>query len=158
MSQHVDVLVIDDRAADADITLFALHRAAPHANSLWLNSSELALQFLLGTGIRRRQPRTPRLILLSQSMKGISGPALLDVIRCHPRTSGLRVVLVRRCDEQAPASVGPRFDPDAYLRRALDPDEFCEQMESLVERWLESDTRMRRAEAFESRPSPDCTL
>ena len=151
MSQRVDVLVVDDRAADADVTLFALNRAAPQAKSLWLNSGDLALQFLFGSGPRHPQDEMPRLILLSQGMKGLSGPAVLDIIRCHPTTSKLRVVLIRRGDEPAPESVGAQFDPDACLRRSMDPDEFCEQMEALVARWLRATDLLKRSGIFEPR-------
>ena len=157
MSQQIDVLVVDDRAADAEVTLFALKRAAPQANTLWLNSGDLALQFLLGAGPRSRHRRMPSLILLSQNMKGLSGPALLDLIRCHPATSGVRVVLIRRGDEAAPKTVAPRFEPDAYMRRSSDPDEFCEQMEALASRWLEN-AESTPVEAFTRQPLRDCNL
>ena len=157
MSQQIDVLVVDDRAADAEVTLFALQRAAPRAKTLWLNSGDMALQLLLGTAPRSSHKRMPRLTLLSQNMKGLSGPALLDIIRCHPATSGLRVVLVRRGDEAAPKSVAPRFEPDAYMRRSSDPDEFCDQMEALVSQWLEG-AENNRVETFARQPLRDCNL
>jgi CheY-like chemotaxis protein len=136
MPQRVDVLVVDDRAADADITLFAIRCASPHAKALWLNSGNLALQFLLGSGRRALHSQTPRLILISQGMKGLNGAAVCDLIRCHPATARLPIVLMRRGDEPSLASAGKHFDPDASFQRSTDPDEFLRQVDMLAARWL----------------------
>ena len=135
MIQRVDVLVVDDRAADAEITLFAIQRARPELRILWLNSGDLALQYLFCGHERRLRTNAPRLILLSQNMQRMSGPALLDVVRCHAITSS--VVMLRRAHETSAPSAGARFDPDSYLRRSTDAEEYCLQVEELLYRWLE---------------------
>lgn len=137
MASSVDVLVVDDRAIDADVTLFALRRAAPAAKVLRLKSGEEALHYLFGVGEFARSPgRMPTLVLLDMEMPVMSGLCVLDVIRAHPRTAGIRVVMLST-DAHAHVFRPPdTFAADAYVVKPVDLDRYCAAMEMILRRWL----------------------
>jgi two-component system, response regulator len=139
MSRRIDVLLVDDRAADADVTLFAIKRAAPRARVLWLGNGNLALDYLSGVGrVGAVLSNMPRLVLLSEEMKVLSGPFVLDVIRAHPHTSNLPVIMMSHSEVSGAIARRDKFSADEYLRRSQDPDEYCAQIRQLVERWLQA--------------------
>ena len=136
-SRRIDVLVVEDRAADADVTLFAIKRVVPEARVLWLDSGSLALDYLSTVGTARAVlSDLPRLVLLSEKMTVLSGPFVLDVIRAHPRTSALPVIMIRQSEKSRITVRRDKFSADDYLSRSDDPDEYCEQITRLMEKWL----------------------
>lgn len=137
MASSVDVLVVDDRAIDADVTLFALRRVAPAARVLRLKSGAEALHYLFGVGeFARGSGSMPRLVLLDMEMPVMSGLCVLDVIRAHPRTAGIRVVMLST-DAHAHVFRPPdTFAADAYVVKPVDLERYCAATEAILRRWL----------------------
>jgi CheY-like chemotaxis protein len=137
MSTGLDVLIVDHSAIEAELTLLAIRRATPHARTQWLKNGDLALQYFFAKGeFRNQRPRLPRLVLLELDMPAFNGLSLLDVIRAHPLTETVPVALLsRRCDPTA-FRRGDLFDADSYLQKASDPEEYCDQIEQLLARWV----------------------
>lgn len=137
MLRSLDVLVVDDRITDADVTLLALRRAAPEAKVLWLQSGNEALQFLFRVGEYRSGPHAlPRLIMLDVDMPVMSGLSTLDLLRSHPHTARIPVALLT--DGPLPLIMrrGDTFDAHTYIARALDLEKYCLQIRRLLDRWL----------------------
>jgi len=137
MGRKIDVLVVDDRSIDAEVTLFALRQAStPDAKFLRLKDGNEALRYLFALGeFAHRSPRVPELVLLDMDMPVTSGPCVLDIMRAHPATSGIRVVMLttdsrpRRLDRNG-------FSPDGYLVKSQDFDQYCAACELTLKRWL----------------------
>jgi len=137
MGRNFDVLVVDDRSVDAEVTLFALRQASTHdARFLRLKDGNEALRFLFARGeFTHRSPRVPELVLLDMDMPVVSGACVLDVIRAHPATSGMRVVMLTNDSRPRwPALNG--FAPDGYLVKSQDFDQYCAACELTLKRWL----------------------
>jgi len=137
MGRKFDVLVVDDRSIDAEVTLFALRQAStPDATFLRLKDGNEALRFLFALGeFARRSVTLPELVLLDMEMPVTSGPCVLDVIRAHPVTRGIRVIMLTtdsrpRFDERA------GFSADGYLVKSQDFDQYCAACELMLKRWL----------------------
>lgn len=95
MSLKADVLVVDDHALGAQTTLVAFEQVAPRANVLHLFDGGEALQYLFSVGaFICRAPMLPRLVLLSLEMRSVSGLCVLDVMRAHPLTREIPVVVM----------------------------------------------------------------
>lgn len=136
-SRDIDVLLVDDRALDAEVTLFALRQAATlDARLLRLRNGDEALRYLFGVGeFARRSSGMPGLVLLDAEMPVASGNCVLDVIRAHPATSGIKVVMLttdgrpRFCGEDG-------FAADGVLVKSQDFDQYCAAIELTLKRWL----------------------
>jgi CheY-like chemotaxis protein len=137
MPRSIDVMVVDHSALAAEVTLFAVRRAAPDASTLWLKSGDLALQYLSAVGEFRNRPGgMPALILLELDLPITSGLSVLDVIRAHPATSGLCVAILSHSCDPIVFQRGDMFDADAYIEKASDHEEYCAQIERLLARGL----------------------
>ncbi len=137
MASGIDVLIVDHSALEAELTLLAVRRAAPYARTQWFKSSDMALQYFFAKGeFKNHTPRLPRLVLLELDIPTFNGLSLLDVIRAHPLTETIPVALLsRRCNPNA-FKRGDLFDADAYIHKSSDPEEYCDQLEGLLTRWV----------------------
>ena len=132
-----DVLLVEHRSVDAQVTLSALrHAATADAKLLRLRDGNEALRYLFGVGeFARRSPALPGLVLLDTEMPVVSGLCALDVIRGHPATSGMRVVMLTT-DTRPRFAERNEFSPDGYLMKSQDFDQYCAAMELTLKRWL----------------------
>ena len=149
MSLKADVLVVNDHMLDAHATLVAFEQVAPRASVLHLIDGGEALQYLFSTGMFvGRAPILPHLVLLSLEMRSISGLCVLDMMRAHPLTKDVIVVLVSL---EAPRRYRrhDRFDANAYLTMPCDFPRYCAIIEGYVSRWLPA--ALRPAEAWHHR-------
>ena len=135
--RNIDVLVVDDRSIDAEVTLFALRHASTHdAKFLRLRSGDEALRYLFAVGeFADRSAGMPGLVLLDIDMPVISGPCVLDIMRAHPATRDIRVVMLST-DSRARCSRRLWFSPDAHLVKSQDFDQYCAAIELTLKRWL----------------------
>ena len=153
MVRSIDVLLVDDRSVDADVTLFALRQAStPDAKLLRLRGGDEALRYLFAVGeFAHRSTGMPGLVLLDMDMPVTSGLCVLDVIRAHPATSGIRVVMLST-DHRPHFPVENGFAPDAYLMKAQDFDHYCAAIELTLRRWLPRILKARHGRAWAGLP------
>lgn len=132
-----DVLLVERRSIDAQVTLSALrHAATADAKLLRLRDGDEALRYLFAVGeFARRSPAMPGLLLLDADMPVVSGLCVLDVIRAHPATGGVRVVMLTT-DTRPKFEEEDVFSPDGYLVKSQDFDQYCAAMELTLKRWL----------------------
>lgn len=137
MSLKADVLVVNDHILDAQTTLVAFEQVAPRASVLHLADGGEALQYLFSTGIfTGRAPVLPRLVILSLEMRGIGGLCVLDLMRAHPLTQEVPVVLMSLEGNPRLHRRHDRFDANAYLTLPCDFQRYCGVIEGCVGRWL----------------------
>jgi two-component system response regulator len=137
MVRNIDVLLVDDRSIDAEVTLFALRQASTRdAKLLRLRNGDEALRYLFEVGeFARRSGGRPGLVLLDAEMPVTSGLCVLDVIRAHPATSGVRVVMLTT-DSRPRLGDENGFSADGYLVKSQDFDQYCAAIELTLKRWL----------------------
>ena len=137
MVRAVDVVVIEHRSIDAEVTLAAVRQASTAgAKLLRLKDGDQALRSLFAVGeFARRSPAAPGLVLLDMDMPVTSGLSILDLIRAHPATRGIRVILLTT-DTRPRFEEGSEFSPDGYLVKSQDFDQYCAAIELALKRWL----------------------
>jgi CheY-like chemotaxis protein len=137
MVRKIDVLVVDDRSIDAEVTLFALRQASTHdAKFLRLRDGNEALRYLFAVGeFARRSTGMPGLVLIDADMPFTSGLCVLDIVRAHPAMSGLRVILLTT-DTRPRLAEQNGFAPDGYLVKCQDFDQYSAAIELALKRWL----------------------
>lgn len=137
MPLHADVLVVNDHLLDADATIVAFEQVAPRARVLHILNGGEALEYLFSTGLfAGRPPKMPQLIFLSLEMKTISGLCVLDLIRAHPLTAEIPVVLASLERSPRVHRRHNRFDANAYVTLPCDFQRYCAIIEGCTERWL----------------------
>lgn len=151
MSLNYDVLVVNDRMLDAHETLVALEQVAPRAAVLQLDSGREALEYLFSVGaFAGRPPLMPQLVLLSADMSDISGLCILDLVRAHPLTCNLPIVLLSLEGDPRKFRRHDSFDADAYVIKPSDFQRYCAIMQGCVRCWIPS--ALRPSGCGDSRP------
>lgn len=137
MARQIDVLLVEERSIDAEVTLSALRRAAARdARLLRLRDGNEALRYLFSVGeFESRSSGMPGLVLLDMGMPVTSGLCVLDVMRAHPTTSSVPVVMLTT-DTRPHFGEENDFSPDAYLVKTQDFDQYCAAIELTLKRWL----------------------
>jgi two-component system response regulator len=137
MLRTFDVVVVEHRSIDAEVTMAALRQAATStAKLLRLRDGDQALRYLFAVGeFAQRTPATPGLMLLDMDMPVTSGLSILDLIRAHPATRGIRVILLTT-DTRPRLAEENGFSPDGYLLKSQDFDQYCAAIELALKRWL----------------------
>ena len=137
MSPAADVLVVNDRMLDSQVTLVALELVAPRARVLHLESGQQALQYLFATGeFHGRNMQRPGLILLALELDGVGGLCVLDFIRAHPSTATLPVVLLSLESDIRKYRRHDGFDADAYITQPCDFQRYCSVIRGCIRHWL----------------------
>lgn len=137
MVSSADVLVVDDRLLEAQTALVAFERVAPRASVLHLFDGGEAIEYLFSVGIFAGRPSgMPQLVLLSLDLERISGLCVLDLMRAHPLTCHVPVVVVSRERNACVYRRHTEFDADAYVTLPCDFRRYCTVVEGCVERWL----------------------
>lgn len=164
MSINYDVLVVDDRMLDAQETLVALEQVAPRATVLHLDSGREALAYLFSVGeFAGRPPVMPQLVLLSEEMSDISGLCVLDLMRAHPMTRNVPIVLLSLGSDLREFRRHDSFRADAYVIKPVDFQRYCAVIQGCIRCWLPwalrpsacRDLRPQRVAQAATRKSPD---
>jgi two-component system response regulator len=137
MARTFDVVLVEHRSIDAEVTMTALRQASTsNARLLRLKDGDQALRYLFAVGeFAQRSPRTPGLVLLDMDMPVTSGLSVLDLIRAHPSTRGIRVIMLTT-DTRPRFAEADEFSPDGYLMKSQDFDQYCAALELALKRWL----------------------
>jgi two-component system, response regulator len=158
MSAGHDILVVNDRLLDAQETLFALEQVAPRAKVLHLCSGDEALEYLFSVGVFAGRPaQMPRLVLLSLELRVVSGLCLLELMRAHPLTREIPVVILSLEDHARKHRRHDHFDADAYFRKPLDFQRYCSIIQGCTRRWLPSLLSRNGFRTLERAPTPSAT-
>ncbi len=137
MRGKTDILVADDSAEDAAITLHALRRAAPNAGVFRVTDGEQALQFLFATGGYAARPAgMPRLVLLDLWMPRIDGLQVLQALREHPVTQIIPAVLFSSCSNPVLVQHALGLGANDYKVKPENLDDYCAEVESMIAKWL----------------------
>jgi len=137
MGREIDVLLVEERSVDAEVTLSALRRGATReARVLRLRDGNEALRYLFSVGeFANRSTGMPGLVLLDMGMPVTSGLCVLDVMRAHPATKDIPVVMLTT-DNRPRFAEDYGFSPDGYLVKSQDFDQYCAAIELALKRWL----------------------
>ena len=136
ISTSVDVLVVDDRDSDAELTMFALRREVSGARLLRLKDGEQALNFVFRSqAFSDRTPGLPRLILLDLETPIIGGLEMLETL--HRDTEARNIPTVVLSSSSNPLTIERSYELGArgYIVKPHDFACYCTEVERAVEEW-----------------------
>lgn len=128
--QNIDVLVIDDSDATAELTLRGIRRAAPSAKIVRFRDATKAIRFVF------LAESGPNLILLEPGHPFHSGLQVLEQLRSSPRTSTIPVIVLTATQDPSAAAASRALGADGFIPKPDTPETHCAQIKSIVERWL----------------------
>jgi CheY-like chemotaxis protein len=130
MARRIDILLVEDDQADAELALRALSRTAPGPSVQHAADAESALHALTALGLR------PRLVLLDLKLPGMSGLDFLQALRAGPPTRLLPVVVFTSSAEPKDLAGSYGLGANAYAQKPVDFDAFGDTLRRVCDFWL----------------------
>jgi CheY-like chemotaxis protein len=119
---QVDILLVEDNARDAELTMKALRRARL-ANSVHLaRDGAEALDYLFCTGPQkhRKLEDSPHLVLLDLKLPRVDGLEVLRCLKSDSRTRALPVVVLTVSEDSKDMAEARRLGAETYIVKPVD--------------------------------------
>jgi CheY-like chemotaxis protein len=140
MQEHfevVDILLVEDSEADAELTLRALRKARLANRVVWVKDGQEALDFLYGQGAYVERPQSrPRLVLLDLKLPRLNGIDVLRRIKGDPERKSIPVVMLTSSNEERDIVESYALGVNSYLIKPVDFNKLGEQVVNAGLYWL----------------------
>jgi CheY-like chemotaxis protein len=137
-SDVIEILLVEDNASDAELTLHALHKSR-RANRIQLvRDGEEALDFLFCRGAfsARTFDNAPRLVLLDLKLPKVDGLQVLEKLKADPRTRAIPMIILTSSKEERDMVSGYKLGVNSYIQKPVNFAEFQKVVEQLGLYWL----------------------
>lgn len=135
VADAVDILIVEDSEADAELALRAL-RSAKVANSIRVvGDGAAALDYLVGNG-ERIGSMLPKVVLLDLKLPKVSGLEVLETLRRSPATKHLPVVVLTSSAEAPDVRRAYELGANSYIVKPVEFDQFVEAIGRAGLYWL----------------------
>jgi two-component system response regulator len=138
MSAEIDILLVEDNAADAEMTISALSQNNLANKLLHVKDGQEALDFVFSEGkyAKRLVYENPKVILLDLKMPKINGIEVLQRIRSDNRTKTVPVVVLTSSKEDPDIKKCYELGVNSYVVKPVEFDEFQKAISDLGMYWL----------------------
>ncbi len=134
----VDILLVEDNPADAELTRRALS-SKNFANRLLIvedGAEALDFMFCRGRFANRVPDNAPQVVFLDLKLPKVSGLEVLKAIKADERTRSIPVVIVTSSREDPDVASAYALGANSYVVKPVGFDEFTEAISQLGLYWL----------------------
>jgi two-component system, response regulator len=134
----VDILLVEDNAEDAELTIRALKKHKITDRFLHFDDGVEAMDFIFCRGkyAQREIQNHPKVILLDIKLPKLSGLELLRAIKSDNRTRTIPVVMVTSSQQDADIKLAYEYEANSYVVKPIDFQTFAEAINQLGIYWL----------------------
>jgi two-component system response regulator len=138
MSQEIDILLVEDNAGDAEMTITALNQANLANKLLHVKNGEEALDYIFAEGkfADRHIDQKPKVILLDLKMPKVNGIEVLQKIRSDERTKDIPIVVLTSSKEDPDIKKCYDLGVNSYVVKPVEFDEFQKAISDLGLYWM----------------------
>lgn len=138
MPDGMEVLLVEDNPADAELTLHALRKENIANPIVHVSDGEQALDFLFCRGAYsdRSFAQPPRVVLLDLKMPKVDGLDVLRAVKADPRTRAIPVVVMTASREEQDLVASYQLGVNSYIQKPVDFDKFRDVVRQLGLYWL----------------------
>ena len=132
--QNVDILLVEDSRADAEMTLRTLKRQGIANHVDWVHDGVEALDYLnvaVDGSIRR-----PKLVLLDLKMPRMDGMELLRKMKANPQTSSIPVVMMTSSRDEADLIASYGLSVNSFVVKPLKFEDFADTIAQIGMYWI----------------------
>ena len=135
--QQVEILLVEDSSADAEMTLRTLKKRGIANSVEWVRDGVEALDWIhCRNGYDQRPSGHPKLILLDLKMPRMDGLQLLEAMKSDPFTRSIPVVMMTSSREEGDLLASYGLGVNSYVVKPVDFDEFAERIAQIGMYWM----------------------
>ncbi|WP_293780739.1 response regulator [uncultured Oxalicibacterium sp.] len=132
----VHILLVEDTATDAEMTLRALKRVGLVNNITWVRDGQQALDYIAREGeFANRVDGDPTLIMLDLKMPKVTGLEVLSVIKGDPKTRMIPVIMLTSSAEEPDIVRCYELGVNSYLVKPVESEKFFEEVAKVGFYW-----------------------
>ena len=137
-SEQVEILLVEDSAEDAELTLRALKKHNLANRIHHAKDGVEALDFLFSRGAHADQStlRMLRVVLLDLKLPRVDGIEVLSQMRADPRTKLVPVVVLTSSREDPDISRCYALGVNSYIVKPVDFEKFAEVVKTIENFWF----------------------
>lgn len=134
----VEILLVEDRAEDAELAMMALEDSNMVNNVKWVKDGQEALDFLFAKEnySEREGLAMPRLILLDLKMPKVDGIEVLQQIRTNELTKLIPVVVLTTSKEDRDKVEAYKLGVNSYILKPVGFNNFLKSVKDIGFYWL----------------------
>ncbi len=138
MPEAIEILLVEDNPADAELTIHALRKSKLVNHICLLQDGADALDFLFCRGAysTRKFDSPPRLILLDLKLPKVDGIGVLEQIKSDTRTKAIPVILLTSSKEERDVATSYKLGVNSYIQKPVNFTEFQDVVRQLGMYWL----------------------
>lgn len=119
--EHVEILLVDDSAIDAELAIRGLKQHNLANEVVWVKDGEQALDYVYRRGkFEGRSGAGPRLILLDLKMPKVDGIEVTKVIKGDESVRHIPIVIMTSSKEERDISQSYSLGANSYIVKPLD--------------------------------------
>ena len=135
--QHVEILLVEDSSADAEMTMRTLKRRGIANNIQWVRDGVEALDYLFCTGdYADRINGYPKMVLLDLKMPRMDGLQVLERMKQNAHTKSIPVVMMTSSREEGDLVASYRLGVNSFVVKPVDFGEFAETVAQVGMYWM----------------------
>jgi len=135
--EKVDILLVEDNPADAELVLRALRKGKLANHITWVKDGAEALDFIFRRGAYSgRRDQNPRLILLDLKLPKMDGIEVLRQIKAEQRTRLIPVVMVTSSAEARDIAKSYELGVNSYVVKPVEFEQFSETVAQAGFYWM----------------------
>ena len=137
-NQEVEILLVEDNADDAALTIRTLKKHNLANNLIHLKDGAEALEFIFGTGkyTGKNTDSLPRFVLLDLKMPKVSGIEVLQKVKSSAKTKSIPVVILTSSAEDPDIKQCYELGANSYIVKPVEFDNFAKTVAELGLYWM----------------------
>jgi two-component system, response regulator len=135
---EIEILLVEDNAGDAEMTIRALRKNQIGNNIVHLKDGAEAIDFVFGTGSyeNRNVNHKPKMILLDLKMPKVSGIEVLKTLKSDERSRTIPVIVLTSSNEDPDIRSCYELGANSYIVKPVGFDNFSKAITELGMYWL----------------------
>jgi len=137
-SNAVEILLVEDNPADAELALRALKKNNLANRLTHVVDGEEALDFIFARGAfsHRKVENGPKVVILDLKLPKVDGLEVLQAMKGDPRTRLIPVVVLTSSNEERDIIESYRLGVNSYIVKPVDFEKFLVTVKELGMYWL----------------------
>jgi CheY-like chemotaxis protein len=137
-SEQLEILLVEDSAKDAEMTLRALRRNNLANKVHWVKDGEEALAYMFCSGAYAGRDRAavPKLIMLDIKMPKVDGIEVLRQLKADAATRTIPVVIMTSSNEESDVVESYKLGVNSYIVKPVVFEAFLETVAKIGLYWV----------------------